>query len=55
MDLPLETIIYKNDMNNMNVSIHWVLVHDKMYRKEHFSHNISQSGWFVVNKPIIHH
>ena len=58
MDLPLENKIHKN---NMNVSIHWVLIHVKINRKENFSHNshnihnFSQSGWFVVNKPIIHH
>ena len=31
MDLPLEKKIHKN---NMNVSIHWVLVHLKINRKE---------------------
>ena len=36
MYLPLENKIHKN---NMNVSIHWVLINDKMNRKENCSHN----------------
>ena len=53
--MPLENKIHKN---NMNVSIHWVLIHDKINRKENYFSQysqFSQSGWFVVNKSIIHH
>ena len=55
MDLPLENRIYKN---NMIASTHWVPVYKEINRKENvFSYfsQFSQSGWFVVNKPINHH
>ena len=40
MELPLENEIHKN---NINVSIHWVQIHVKIFRKENFSYNIHNS------------